>query len=449
MKKSFKRLIKPKKKHIKSIVIVLILSISFMNMVNHIHQVNVKADSGWDSSYDSWGSDSSWDTDSSWGSDSSWDRDYSWDRDSSFSSSNSGVESPISSFLLLLIILIVFIYYLTKMASRKKQAQEKSQDLNTIINSGVEQELMNLFIQICEAYTNFDYEMLKKLTSPHTYERYQMELRELESKQEKRIIKDVRFHSFKISNYEKEKGMVTALFKVSFCDYNVDVKNNVTNETENQKVLNRYRCIFYKQDDLWLLDQKQLMESYKVKNSKPMEYEEVSDDQVKLFFPDKTLATLKKELYDKFVKIQVAWMNFDYESLQELCSNEIYNTYHEQLEALKLKNIQNVMNGFEKMSDRIMSITKSNDKVIVEYYLSVEFYDYVINMKTQKVKKGRTKQKLYNIYKLTYTMSSNVITNCPNCGGKIKQGTTKCEHCQSVIVQNSNSLVLSNKRKIN
>ena len=44
--------------------------------------------------------------------------------------------------------------------------------------------------------------------------------------------------------------------------------------------------------------------------------------------------------------------------------------------------------------------------------------------------------------------SKKTINNCPNCGGSIEPGTTTCEHCKAVIVQDSNEFVMSSKRRV-
>ena len=64
-----------KNKFIKiSLIVVFLLSLSFFSL----KQIeNIKADSGWDSSYDSGGS---WDSGSDFGG-SSWDNDYDYDYD--------------------------------------------------------------------------------------------------------------------------------------------------------------------------------------------------------------------------------------------------------------------------------------------------------------------------------------------------------------------------------
>ena len=182
--------------------------------------------------------------------------------------------------------------------------------------------------------------------------------------------------------------------------------------------------------------------------SKPKKIKEMSKEKINEILPNIPIEKLKQELYDKFVKVQEAWMNFDYDNLRKLCNDNIYNTYYEELEALKLKDGQNIMSDFDKVEDKIIDVSNNKDIISIDYYLDVKFYDYVINTKTNNVEKGYDKIKIHNIYKLTFTKSNNENNTCPNCGAKIESGSTKCSHCKAVIVKDSSEFVLSEKRKI-
>ena len=46
-------------------------------------------------------------------------------------------------------------------------------------------------------------------------------------------------------------------------------------------------------------------------------------------------------VYDNFVKVQQAWMNFDYEALRKLVTDELFNTYKSQMKTLEVKKQKN------------------------------------------------------------------------------------------------------------
>lgn len=99
------------------------------------------------------------------------------------------------------------------------------------------------------------------------------------------------------------------------------------------------------------------------------------------------LEYVKKYFYNKFVDLQIAWMNFDYESLEKLCDNSLYNEYKAQLEALKIKNGQNIMTDFSG-NTVIDKIEEVDGKIIVTAFVKISFRDYVIDMSSKNVIRG-------------------------------------------------------------
>ena len=159
---------------------------------------------------------------------------------------------------------------------------------------------------------------------------------------------------------------------------------------------------------------------------------------------------LKKEFFNKFIDIQNAWMNFDYDSLSKLCTNELYNTYKSQLNVLKIKNGKNIMHSFKLLDCKITQISKVNNKLNFTVYMKISFYDYVINTKTCKVTRGKKYNAITNNYIMTFIKGDKVIDKCPCCGAKVLGNTTdKCEYCRSVIVKDSSDYILSKKSNIN
>ena len=157
---------------------------------------------------------------------------------------------------------------------------------------------------------------------------------------------------------------------------------------------------------------------------------------------------LKKKLYDIFVKVQMAWMEFDYDALSKLCSNELYNSYKSDLEVLKLKNGKNIMDSFKENDIRIYNIKKTDEYMDVSIYLDVTFHDYVIDTTNDKVIRGDKKKIINNQYKLVYRKYLHKIDKCPSCGASIKNNSNKCSHCGNIIINNSNDYVLISKGRV-
>ena len=155
-----------------------------------------------------------------------------------------------------------------------------------------------------------------------------------------------------------------------------------------------------------------------------------------------------KMVYDKYVEIQNAWTDFDYDKLQKLLTDELYNSYVMQLDALQLKNQKNIMSDFKLISTKITDIKEENGLLNITTYLNVTMYDYVID-KDKKVLRGDDKHKIDISYLITFVKTSSQdtkVTRCPNCGAEIDAvAGGKCEYCGSVIVVDAKDYVMSKK----
>ena len=168
---------------------------------------------------------------------------------------------------------------------------------------------------------------------------------------------------------------------------------------------------------------------------------------IKKIILDYNKETYKELLFDIYKKIQIAWMNFDYNELRKLTTDELYNMYYSQLEALKLKKEQNVMTNFEFFNFCITDIERSDDTIAIKVLMAVSCNDYVINIKNNNVVKGNNKHKILYEYEMTFL--SGIGTNiefCPNCHAKLDgNASNKCPYCKSIITNNNHSWVLSKK----
>ena len=112
------------------------------------------------------------------------------------------------------------------------------------------------------------------------------------------------------------------------------------------------------------------------------------------------------------------------------------------------------MNYFDNEGVRITNIEEVNGEIILTVFLSVRFYDYVINTNNDSVIRGNKDFKILNNYIMTFIMSSNPeeteLTKCPNCGASIEHITSgECEYCYSTIVKKPSKFVLSKKTNVN
>lgn len=156
------------------------------------------------------------------------------------------------------------------------------------------------------------------------------------------------------------------------------------------------------------------------------------------------------EIYNKYVNVQESWMNFDYDKMKKLLTDELFNSYSSQLKVLKLKNQKNVMSGFEFLNCKIIEIKEENGIRSIDVALRVKQYDYVVNEENEVVR-GNKNKKNEVTYELVFVKSINPdnVVICPNCGAESKVITgDNCEYCKSKIVIPPKEFVLSKKKVV-
>ncbi len=179
--------------------------------------------------------------------------------------------------------------------------------------------------------------------------------------------------------------------------------------------------------------------SYELKNRKIYDKDDLEEYKLDYdFIIDKT--------YHIYEDVQYAWSNFDYDTLRNNLSDELYNNYVMQLEGLKLKNQQNIMSNIEKKKIYICGVKNDKGLYTIEILLYVRQKDYIVDTnKPRKAIRGN-KKKHGVLYKITYTMSKKKNKKCPNCGAKLNNKASEvCSSCGSVITSSNHELVMVKK----
>lgn len=148
--------------------------------------------------------------------------------------------------------------------------------------------------------------------------------------------------------------------------------------------------------------------------------------------------------YKIFRDVQMAWMNFDEDTLRKLVTDELYHTYQNQLGVLKLKGQQNIMKDFVVKKQSIIGKQVEGNVTTLKMQLEVEFYDYVVNDKKEIVR-GTDQRKVHMQYLLTFVCDETSSDTCPSCGGKLENAVTVCPYCQSPIQGLGTSMRLAKK----
>lgn len=206
-------------------------------------KIPTKADSGWDYSYDSGGSwdsgGSSWDSGSDWGSSSG----------GSYGSSygSSGGELGMGDAIIIIIFIVIVVISILSQTKKIKNSANRpktivnnrfckeitEEEFNTVIKDTtmeeLRQEVFNIYKDIQYAWTNFDYDRIRMLTTDEIYNMYTSQLNTLEIKNQVNIMSEIERKEVRILSAKEENGIFTveSYLKVTCYDY---VINKATNQ---------------------------------------------------------------------------------------------------------------------------------------------------------------------------------------------------------------------------
>lgn len=172
-------------------------------------------------------------------------------------------------------------------------------------------------------------------------------------------------------------------------------------------------------------------------------------DKVKEVIPSFDKDAFQEQAFEIYKNIQIAWMNFDYETLRKYTTDELYNTYHSELVALNLKKQKNIMSDFKLLSFVLIGMENSYKRVALKVRMEVELYDYVAK-EDGEVVRGNKDTKLVYYYEMTFTCGLGDKPNkCPNCNAPLDVNQSSvCPYCDSVVISDNHDWVLSKKQMI-
>ena len=158
----------------------------------------------------------------------------------------------------------------------------------------------------------------------------------------------------------------------------------------------------------------------------------------------------KKEVFDIYKKVKESYVERNLDFLKELLSNELFDIYKLKIEKQETEQIKNIIENI-KMED--INIIKVNDNI--NYYeilvrVKVTYKGYSIN-KDSFIVKGDISKDITNYINLTLVKNKRLkeIKNCPNCYHTITNyDTNKCQYCNSIIVESSDTLKLAKEEKV-
>ena len=173
---------------------------------------------------------------------------------------------------------------------------------------------------------------------------------------------------------------------------------------------------------------------------------EIKQVDISKYIPDKV--QFLNDRFEDYKAVQIAWMDFDYDTLNDKLTNELYNQYEMQLETLKAKKQKNVMSGFNNKGMDITNLIEENDLITVIVSLNVVQKDY-IEENGKCVRGDQYRDNIMN-YRLTFVSRLDKDDKkCPNCGNPLEDISSQtCPSCRSLITLTPKKWVMSKKQVI-
>ena len=170
-------------------------------------------------------------------------------------------------------------------------------------------------------------------------------------------------------------------------------------------------------------------------------------EKLKEYLPDFDPIEFKNQTYEIYKKIQVSWMNFDYESMRKCVTDEMFNMYKSQLTTLSVKKQTNIMKDFNLLSFNIVGMEVKDNILSLTVTMGIECYDYITD-KNNKVVRGTDKRKVIYNYAMTFNKGiSDKPNKCPNCGAPLENvNSSVCPYCDSTIIGENYDWILAKKQ---
>ena len=241
-----------KKSFLNKIILVVVLTLSVAATWLYANPVDVATDSGFDTSYDSGGS-------------------YSSSSSSSYSHSSSSSSSESAIEIVLRVIVVLYICYLcAKIQDEhdKKRLEKRKNEFNSLykINKKVSEDEFSKYIKkesmadfvferfqdyvdIQNAWMEFDYDVLCNKTTNELYNQYLMQLETLKAKGQKNVMNSFTYVKGKVTNIEKTDNQlaVTVEIVTRFYDYIINQKDEkILRGDDYKKVTLHYQMTFVK-----------------------------------------------------------------------------------------------------------------------------------------------------------------------------------------------------------
>ena len=140
---------------------------------------------------------------------------------------------------------------------------------------------------------------------------------------------------------------------------------------------------------------------------------------------------LKRVLLDQYLEIKLAFSDFNYKRLVELCSKNKYLLYKNELKLLEQVGDKRIFKDLVIVDSKIYDGYKNNEGIRVNMVIKLEYFDYTVD-NYNKVTNGSDSIKEDVMVELSFTklLVHKDIEECPNCGSPVTVNSMEfCSYC--------------------
>lgn len=119
------------------------------------------------------------------------------------------------------------------------------------------------------------------------------------------------------------------------------------------------------------------------------------EEEIEKVIPNFNLEEFKNMVFEKYQKIEKAYMEFDEETLKKSCTESLFLIYQSKLQSLKRKKYQNRKGDFRQITFRVIDLLKKETKVFLKIRTTIWCYDYIVDQNGSIVKGRENKRCIY------------------------------------------------------
>lgn len=170
-------------------------------------------------------------------------------------------------------------------------------------------------------------------------------------------------------------------------------------------------------------------------------------DNIETKIPNLDKKKFVSMICEMYIKLQEAWVNFDYETIRSLTTDDLYNSYKSMLESLKRKKQRNIIDDITIYGCTFKNFKEENGKYSLDVVLELAMRDYIVNNNSIIIARGMDVRLDVTTILTIVSTPKNETTKCPVCGAPIKENNQSdvCEFCHNTIVKENYGWLIAKK----